>query len=118
MSNRIKIALSVLLRIELVCLVVPMVVLILLIFIQIIMRTMMLPGFSWLEELSRYVFVFCTFLGASIAIDTHSHPRMTALIVAVPRQASLAIKIAGNVFFASGSRRICSSGRDIPSSSI
>ena len=92
--------LAVLRRIERICLVTPMAVLIILVFVQIVLRTMGMPGFSWLDELSRYILVFCTFLGASIAIDTDSHPKMTAIIAAVPRPANLSMKIVGDIFCA------------------
>ena len=98
--NTFTTTLTVLRRIERVCLVVPMAVLIIFVFLQIILRTMGFPGFPWLDELSRYILIFCTFLGISIAIDTDSHPKMTALLVAVPRPANLSLKMVGDVFCA------------------
>lgn len=85
-------------RVEWACLVIPMAVLVILVFVQIVMRAFAMKGFPWLEEFSRYVFVFATFLGASVAIDTDSHPKMTAVLVAVPRKVRLLLLIVGNAF--------------------
>lgn len=93
-----KKALDLFRRLEWVCLVIPMAVLCLLIVINILMRAFMASGISWLEEFSRYVFVFCTFLGASIAVETDQHPKMTALVDGVPYKASLVLKIVGDLF--------------------
>jgi len=47
--------------------------------VNIIQRKIFSVSFSWLEEFSRYFFVFSTFLGASIAITMDKHPKMSAL---------------------------------------
>ena len=94
--EKLKIAIAVFRRIEWFCLVAPMTLLIILVFIQIVLRSSSIVGFPWLEEFSRYVFIFCTFLGASIAIDAGAHPKMTALLVAVPKPVKTALLITGD----------------------
>ena len=85
---------------EKVLLVLPMAFLCICIFVNILMRAFFKSGISWLEEFSRYVFVFSTFLGASIAVESDQHPKMTAVIDAVPAKISLVLKIVGNLFCA------------------
>ena len=41
-------------------------------------------GLFWLEEFGRYMLIFITFLGASVAVKTRSHPKMQALYVKLP----------------------------------
>lgn len=85
---------------EKVLLVLPMAFLCICIFVNILMRAFFQSGISWLEEFSRYVFVFSTFLGASIAVECDQHPKMTAVVDAVPAKASLTLKILGSLFCA------------------
>lgn len=68
--------------------------------VEVIQRAFGVRGFAWLEEFSRYVFVFCTFLGASLAVETDGHAKMTAILVAVPKKVSLILTIIGNAFCA------------------
>ena len=76
---------------------IPFVLLCVLIVVDIAMRTFFQSGLSWLEEFGRYVLVFGTFLGASMAIRTDDHPRMTALLVAVPHTVRQILKIVGDL---------------------
>lgn len=46
---------------------------------DVICRKFFAFSFSWLEELSRYFFIFSSFMGASIAVTRDEHPRMTAV---------------------------------------
>lgn len=87
--------------IEWICLVVPVIILVFLVFAEIVLRMFSFRGFAgfpWLEEFSRYVLVFATFLGASIAIDTDSHPKMTALLIALPSKVNQLFLITGDFF--------------------
>ena len=95
-----KKALDLFRTLEKVLLVLPMAFLCIRIFINILMRAFFQSGISWLEEFSRYAFVFSTFLGASIAVESDQHPKMTAVTDAVPAGASLVLKIVGNLFCA------------------
>ncbi|MBN2061331.1 MAG: TRAP transporter small permease subunit, partial [Deltaproteobacteria bacterium] len=67
-------------KIEIALMVFSLSVLCLLIVIEISMRTFFHSGLPWLEEFGRYVLVFGTFLGASIAIKRDEHPKMLALL--------------------------------------
>lgn len=95
-----KKALDLFRALEKVLLVLPMAFLCICIFVNILMRAFFQSGISWLEEFSRYVFVFSTFLGASIAVESDQHPKMTAVVDAVPAKASVVLKIVGNLFCA------------------
>lgn len=76
---------------------VPFLTLCLLIVAEVVMRKFFNSGISWLEEFGRYVLIFGTFLGASMAIPTDDHPRMTAVLVAVPHTVRQILKIIGDV---------------------
>ena len=52
---------------------------------------------SWLEELSRYCFIVCTFLGANIAVSRDDHPRMTAIQVAIGPKWAKVLQILADV---------------------
>ena len=43
-------------------------------------------GFYWLEELGRYMLIFITFLGTSIAVKSKSHPKMEVIYTKLPVQ--------------------------------
>ena len=47
--------------------------------VNVVMRKVFAANIFWLEEFSRYIFVFSTFLGASIAVTMNKHPKMSAL---------------------------------------
>ena len=53
---------------------------VLLIFSQILMRTIFNYSLSWTEELSRYIFIWQTWLGRSIALKYKQHIRVEILI--------------------------------------
>ena len=95
-----KKALDIFRTLEKVLLVIPLAFLFVCIVINILMRAFFQSGISWLEEFSRYVFVFSTFLGASIAVESDQHPKMTAVVDAVPAGAGQILKIAGNLLCA------------------
>ena len=92
--------LSIFHTVEKVLLVLPMAFLCICIFVNILMRAFFHSGISWLEEFSRYVFVFSTFLGASIAVESDQHPKMTALVDSVSERAGAVLKIIGTMFCA------------------
>jgi len=95
-----KKALDLFRRVEFILLVIPMAVLIVSIFVNILLRAFFESGLSWLEEFSRYVFVFSTFLGASIAVETDQHPKMSAVIDLAPKKISLTLQVIGSLFCA------------------
>lgn len=65
--------------IEKAILVYPFLLLGCLIVFEVLSRKLMGFGLSWLQELGRYIMVYGTFLGASIAVSDRSHPAMTAI---------------------------------------
>ena len=87
-------------RLEYILLVLPMAFLCICIVVNIFMRAFLDSGLAWLEELSRYIFVFSTFLGASIAIETGQHPKMTAVTDALHNKPRYAVLFIGNLFCA------------------
>ncbi len=95
-----KKAIDIFRKIEWFLLVVPMAFLILAVVVEVCQRAIGFKGFAWLEEFSRYVFVFCTFLGASLAVETDGHAKVTAVLVAVPKKVAAVMEIVGNLFCA------------------
>lgn len=65
---------------------------------DVILRKTMAVSFSWLEEFSRYIFIFATFMGASIAISSDRHPKMTALQVVLGPKVARFMILAANLF--------------------
>ena len=57
---------------EKVVIVIPLFVLCILIVAQVILRKLFETGIHWLEEFGRYVLIYSTFIGASIAIKAMS----------------------------------------------
>lgn len=60
-------------------LVVSLVVNVLLVFMQVVMRTVFKNSLTWSEELSRYIFIWQIWLGASIALKYDEHIRVTMI---------------------------------------
>lgn len=50
---------------------------VLIVFMQVIMRTVFRNSLTWSEELSRYIFIWQIWLGASIALKYDEHIRVT-----------------------------------------
>ena len=92
-----KKALEIFLYVERVLLSIPFIFLAFAIVANVIMRSFFLTGFSWLEEFSRYFFIIATFLGASIAISSDRHPRMTVLHTVVGPKVTRYFMLLGNV---------------------
>ena len=58
-------------------LVVSLVINVLLVFLQVIMRTVFKNSLTWSEDLSRYIFIWQILLGASIALNCNECIRVT-----------------------------------------
>ena len=54
---------------------------------EIILRSTGIIAFYWLEELGRYVLIFMTLCGASMAVKNDSHPKMTAIFMLISTKA-------------------------------
>ncbi len=50
-----------------------------LIFLQVVMRYIFKDSPAWTEELSRYLFLWAIWIGASYGVKTQSHVRLTVL---------------------------------------
>lgn len=51
----------------------------LLVFINVVMRFVFSSGLTFSDEIARYAFVWCTFLGALIALQTNAHIGITGI---------------------------------------
>lgn len=60
-------------------LIISLVLNVLLVFMQVIMRTVFKNSLTWSEELSRYIFIWQIWLGASIALKYNEHIRVTLI---------------------------------------
>jgi TRAP-type C4-dicarboxylate transport system, small permease component len=80
-----KTLLSIIDKLEEYLLVIGTVVVIIVIFGQVVMRYAFHNSFSWAEELSRYIFVYLTWIGASVAIKGDRHISITILGDKLPR---------------------------------
>lgn len=60
-------------------------VMFLLLFLNIVLRYAFNSGIPWAEEMSRFLFVWITFLGAIVALNENQHLGISALIRRCPR---------------------------------
>lgn len=68
------------------CSVVFMFFIILLTFLQVCLRYIFSHSFAWIEEVSRYLFVWIVFLGAAIAFDDDSHIKIDFIESKLPKK--------------------------------
>lgn len=61
-------------------LIVSLIANVLLVFMQVIMRTVFKNSITWSEELSRYIFIWQIWLGASMALKYNEHIRVTLIL--------------------------------------
>src|SRR3990170_2085207 len=61
-----------------------MVVMVLLAFVQVVLRYVFDDPFAWNEEVARWSFVWMTFLGAVLGVKRNSHVRIVNLLTALP----------------------------------
>jgi len=66
--------------------------------IAVIYRKLGIQGFWWLEETSRHVLIFATFLGASLAVKYNQHIRMGSLIESLNGFPQLLLKALVSLF--------------------
>lgn len=57
---------------------------VLFVFLNVVLRTFFNSGLTWSEELSRYLFVYVTFIGAISAMHANAHLSVDTLISRVP----------------------------------
>lgn len=62
---------------------------VIIVFLNVVVRTLFNSGFAWSEELSRYLFVFITYIGAVSAMRSNSHLGMDTLVIRLSRKGKL-----------------------------
>lgn len=90
-----------------------------LVFIQVIMRSVFNYSLSWSEELSRYIFIWQTWLGASIALKYNEHIKVE-LIFSINKSVKFKriINILANIIFFAFSLFLVSNGWQLTQSMI
>ena len=68
-----------------------------LIMYEIIVRAIGLTNLPWLEEFSRYMLVYTTLLGSSMAIKEHGHMAMDTLLVSLPKPVVKVLHVLINI---------------------
>ena len=66
---------------------------VLFVFLNVVLRIFFNSGLTWSEELSRYLFVFVTYIGAISAMRVNGHMVVDMLISKVPPQAQMALYV-------------------------
>ncbi len=90
-----------------------------LVFVQVIMRSVFNYSLSWSEELSRYIFIWQTWLGASIALKYNEHIKVE-LIFSINKGVKFKkfINILANTIFFAFSIFLTSNGWQLVQSMI
>ena len=70
-----------------------------LLFLQILSRTIFGYSFSWIEELSVYMFVWFVFFGASYAAGMNAHNRVTFQLKFLPARAVTYLEAVADLFW-------------------
>ena len=66
---------------------------VLFVFLNVMLRILFSSGLTWSEELSRYLFVFVTYIGAISAMRANGHMIVDMLVAKVPPQAQMALYV-------------------------
>ncbi|WP_342513816.1 TRAP transporter small permease [Sporosarcina sp. FSL K6-1522] len=72
-----------------------LVVMTVLMFTEVVARYVFASSFIWIEELTRYLFIWLTFISAAYVTATQSHIKVDAALSVFPKKLHLAIKRAG-----------------------
>lgn len=70
-----------------------------LLFLQIVSRTLFGYSFSWIEELSVYMFVWFVFFGASYAASMNAHNRVTFQLKFLPKRVVTYLEAIADLFW-------------------
>ncbi len=74
------------------------------VFVQVILRYVFKIAFPWAEELSRYIAILLTFMGASLGIKHSTHFNMEAVQKLLPESiralCQVFVSLVGSIFFA------------------
>lgn len=66
---------------------------------QVFMRYVMGDSLAWSEELARYCFIWCTYLGVSYAVKTKAHICVEAAVAKLPVVARSWSRIVAHIIF-------------------
>lgn len=73
---------------------------VIIVFIQVIMRYFFNFSLTWAEELSRYIFIWYTWLGTSIALKENQHIKVELIFSFIKnKKAKRAIKVTANLIW-------------------
>ncbi|MBR3118484.1 TRAP transporter small permease [Oceanobacillus profundus] len=67
--------------------------------LQVFMRYVMNNSLAWPEELSRYIFIWFTFIGVSYAVKNNSHLRVDIILNYLPKKLARFFELIGDIFF-------------------
>jgi len=70
-----------------------------LLFVQIVSRTVFGTSFTWIEEISVFMFVWFAYFGASYAARMYAHNRVSFHVNMMPRRIGRLVEAAGDVFW-------------------
>lgn len=73
---------------------------VLFVFLNVVLRTCFNSGLTWSEELSRYLFVFVTYVGAISAMRVNGHLGVDTLISRVPRLLQMVMYVVSQLVIA------------------
>jgi TRAP-type transport system small permease protein len=65
------------------------------VFLQVLIRFVFKFPLPWTEEVARIAFVYCIFVGATIAVRENSHLQVDFLLVILPKRVARAAVILG-----------------------
>jgi TRAP-type C4-dicarboxylate transport system permease small subunit len=66
---------------------------------QVILRYVFRASNAWSEELSRYLFIWFTYLSACVCVYKNTHIRIDTLLKVWPKMLRPAIMVIGNLLF-------------------
>jgi TRAP-type C4-dicarboxylate transport system permease small subunit len=67
------------------------------IFMQVILRYVFNTGFSWTEELARYLVIYISLIGSSIVLKNKDHPRVEMVYELFPPKAKACLDFLFNI---------------------
>lgn len=73
---------------------------VLFVFMNVVLRTCFNSGLTWSEELSRYLFVFVTYVGTISAMRVNGHLGVDTLISRVPRPLQMVMYVVSQLVIA------------------
>lgn len=82
-------------RIEGLFCVILLVIMTVIMFTEVVARYIFGASFIWIEELTRYLFIWLTFIGAAYVTATQSHIKIDATLALFPKKAQSVVKKIG-----------------------